>query len=348
MSEHGGCTGRFLWTLFGTVLKPISDLRLLISGLCALVFTFCSAADAQQPKNVHRIGYLSGRSAAGPLDEVFKTALRELGYVEGKNVTFAYRWAEEKLDRLPALAAELVQLKVDVIVTETTPAARAAKKATTAIPIVMALSGDAVGVGLVASLARPGANITGLTFIGSDLNGKLVELLKEISPKASRLAYLAHPKLAPEAIAFKAMQPVARGLGMAIKLVEAQSQNDFKEAFGQMKQAHVDSLVVSQNVVYVQNRKLIVDLAAQQRLPTMYGRSDFVDAGGLASYGTSFPDLYRRAAVYVDKILKGTKPADLPVEQPTKFELVFNLKTAKQIGLTIPPNMLARADRVIR
>jgi len=282
------------------------------------------------------------------LDEVFKTALRELGYIEGQNINITYRWAGEKLDRLPALAVELVQLKVDVIVTETTPAAQAAKKATTAIPIVMALSADAVGTGLVASLARPGANITGLTFIGTDLSGKLVELLKEISPRTSRLAYLAHPELAPEAIAFKAMQSVAQGLGMAIKLVEAQSQKDFKQAFNEMKQARVDGLVVSQNVVYVQNRKLIVDLAAQQRLPTIYGRSDFVDAGGLASYGTRFPDLYRRAAVYVDKILKGTKPTDLPVEQPTKFEFVMNLKAAKQIGLTIPPNVLARADRVIR
>ena len=348
MSSDAECVERFLCVLFATVVKPISDLRLLISGLCALVFTFCSAADAQQPKNVHRIGYLSGRSGAGPLDEVFKTALRELGYVEGKNVTFAYRWAEEKLDRLPALAAELVQLKVDVIVTETTPAAHAAKKATTAIPIVMALSGDAVGVGLVASLARPGANITGLTFIGPDVSGKWVELLKEMSPKTSRLAYLAHPDLPPEVLVFKAMQPVAQGLGMTIKLVEARSQNDFKHAFSEMRQARVNGLVVSPGIIYVQKPKLIVDFAAQQRLPTMCGRSDFVDAGGLASYGTSFPDLYRRAAVYVDRILKGTKPADLPVEQPTKFELVINLKAAKQIGVTIPQSVLFRADRVIK
>jgi putative ABC transport system substrate-binding protein len=323
----------------------INALLLALSPLANVVGTI---VEAQQAGKVHRIGYISGRSGAEPLDEVFKTALRELGYVEGKNVTFAYRWAEEKLDRLSALAAELVQLKVDVIVTETTPAAQAAKKATTAIPIVMALSGDAVGVGLVASLARPGANITGLTFIGPDVSGKWVELLKEMSPKTSRLAYLAHPDLPPEILVFKAMQPVAQGLGMTIKLVEARSQNDFKHAFSEMKQARVNGLVVSPGIIYVQNRKLIVDFTAQQRLPTIYGRSDFVDAGGLASYGSSFSDLYRRAAVYVDKILKGTKPADLPVEQPTKFELVINLKTAKQIGLTIPPNVLARADRVIR
>jgi putative ABC transport system substrate-binding protein len=317
-------------------------------ALCAMLHALCFSVWAQQPGKVHRTGYLSGRSGAGPLDEAFKTALGELGYVEGKNLTFAYRWAEEKLDRLPALAAELVQLKVDVIVTETTPAARAAKKATTAIPIVMVLSGDAVGVGLVASLARPGANITGLTFIGPDVSDKWVDLLKEMSPKTSRLAYLAHPDLPPEILVFKAMQPVAQGLGMTIKLVEARSQNDFKHAFSEMKQARVNGLVVSPGIIYVQNRKLLVDLAAEQRLPTMYGRSDFVDAGGLASYGTSFPDLYRRAAVYVDKILKGTKPADLPVVQPTKLEFIINIKTAKQIGLAIPPNVLPRADRVIK
>ncbi|HEV8723837.1 MAG TPA: ABC transporter substrate-binding protein [Candidatus Binatia bacterium] len=316
--------------------------------LATILLTTVSLAEAQQPVKVHRIGYISGRSGPGPLDEVFKIALRELGYVEGQNVTFTYRWAEEKLDRLPALAVELVQLKVDVIVTETTPAAQAAKKATADIPIVMTLSGDPVGAGLVASLARPGANITGLTFIGTDLGGKWVELLKEMSPKTSHLAYLANPELTPDVLVFKSMQPVAQELGMTIKSVDARSLNDFKRAFSELKQARVDGLVVSANVIYVQNRKLIVDLVAQQRLPAIYGRSDFVDAGGLASYGTSFPDLYRRAATYVDKILKGATPADLPVEQPKKFEFIINLKAAKQIGLTIPPNVLARADRVIR
>jgi putative ABC transport system substrate-binding protein len=288
------------------------------------------------------------RSGAESLDDVFKTALEKLGYVEGQNITITYRWAAEKLDRLPALADQLVQLDVDVIVTETTPATRAVQKATAAIPIVMVLSADAVGAGLVASLARPGANITGLTFIGTDVVGKLVELLKEISPKTSRLAYLAHPDLPPEAIAFKAVQPVAQGLRMTTKLLEARNENDFRRAFSEMKQARIDGLVVSPNVIYVQYRKLIVDLSARQRMPAVYGRSDFVDTGGLASYGTSFPDLYRRAATYVDKILKGAKPAELPVEQPKKFELVINLKAAKQINLTIPPNVLARADKVIR
>jgi ABC-type uncharacterized transport system substrate-binding protein len=317
-------------------------------ALSVLLFALYSAAEAQQPGKAHRIGYISMRSGAGSVDDVFKSALAKLGYVEGQNITITYRWAAEKLDQLPALADQLVQLNVDVIVTETTPATRAVQKATAAIPIVMVLSGDAVGAGLVASLARPGANITGVTFIGTDVVGKLVELLKEISPKTSRLAYLAHPDLPPEAIAFKAVQPVAQGLHMTTKLLEARSENDFNHAFSEMKQARVDGLVVSPNVIYVQYRKLIVDLAARQRMPAVYGRSDFVDAGGLASYGTSFPDLYRRAAVYVDKILKGTKPADLPVEQPTKFELVINLRAAKQIGLTMPPNVLARAERVIR
>jgi putative ABC transport system substrate-binding protein len=305
-------------------------------------------AEEQQPWKMHHIGYMSGRSGAGALDDVFKAALRERGYVEGKNLTFTYRWAEEKMDRFSAFAAEFTKMKVDVILTETTPAARAAKEATATIPIVMVLSADAVGAGLVASLAQPGSNVTGLTFIGPDLSGKLVELLKEMSPRTTRLAYLAHPEFPPEAIAFNAMQPVAHGLGMTIKLLEARNPNDFTRAFAEMKQARVDGLVVSQNVLFVQNRKVIAELALRQRIPAIYGRSDFVDAGGLSSYGTNFTELYRRGAYFVDRILKGTKPTDLPVEQPKKFEFVVNLKTAKQIGLTIPPSVLARADRVIK
>ena len=323
--------------------------KLVGMALVATVFVICVRAEAQQPGKVYRIGYISGRSGAEPLDDVFKSALRELGYVEGQNMSVTYRWAEEKLDRLPALAVELVQLNVDVIVTETTQAVWAAKNATTTIPIVMALSGDAVGAGLVASLARPGANITGLTFLGTDVVGKLVELLKEMLPKASRLAYLGNPQIStPELVAFERTQPVAQRLGMTIKFVTARNQNDFKIAFEEIKKTRSDGLIVSPNIIYVQHRKMIANLAAHYRLPAIYGRSDFVDAGGLASYGTSFPHLYRRAAVYVDKVLKGVKPADLPVEQPTKFELVISLKAAKQIGLTIPPNVLARADRVMR
>jgi putative ABC transport system substrate-binding protein len=301
-----------------------------------------------QTTKVYRIGYVSGRSGAGLWDDIFKTALRERGFVEGENIIIAYRWAEGKLDRLPALVMELVNLNVDIIVTETTPAARIAKNSTKTIPIVMALSADAVGAGLVESLARPGANITGLTFIGPDLAGKLVELLKEISPKISRLAYLGHPELPPEMFAAKATEAAAQRLNISFTFLEARTEKDLKRGFVEIEQARADGLVVSQNVMYLQHRKIIADLARRHRIPAIYGRSDFVDAGGLASYATSFPDLYRRAAVYVDKILKGAKPADLPVEQPTKFELVINLKAAKQIGLIIPPNVLARADRVIR
>ena len=239
-------------------------------ALCALLLAL--PGSAQQPPKMHRIGYMSARSGPGPLDDVFKGALRERGYVEGQNLTFAYRWAEEKMDRFPAFAVELVQMKVDVIVTETTPAARAAKETTAALPIVMVLSADAVGAGLVASLARPGSNITGLTFIGPDLSGKLIELLKEMSPRTMRLAYLAHPEFPPEAIAFKAMQPVAQGLGMTIKVMDARNQNDFTRAFNEMKQARVDGLVVSQNILFVQNRKLIVDLASRQHIPARHVR----------------------------------------------------------------------------
>ena len=348
-SGSGNQVKQFRILVFRFLIKKVGHKRVFCFALCVIIlFGFCIPLSAQQTTKVYRIGYISGRSGVGPWDDIFKTALRELGYIEGKSIIIEYRWAEGKFDRLPALVMELVQLNVDVIVTETTPVARAAKNVTKTIPIVMALSADAVGTGLVESLARPGANITGLTFIGPDLAGKLVELLKEISPKTSRLAYLGNPELPPEVIAYKATQTAVQRLNMSVKLLEARTPKDLKHAFDEIEQARADGLIVSQNVMYVQHRKLIADLAAQYRLPAIYGRSDFVDAGGLASYGTSFPDLYRRAAVYVDKILKGAKPADLPVEQPTKFELVINLKTAKQIGLTISPSILARADRVIR
>ena len=307
-----------------------------------------ATAHAQTPGKHCRVGYLSVRSGPSPLDDIFKSALKEKGFIEGRNLSILYRWANEKPEQFPALAAELVQLDVDVIATETTPATQAVKKATSMIPIVMVLSGDAVAAGLVASLAHPGANVTGLTFIGPDLAGKWIELLKEISPKISRVAYLANPDLPPEKLVFKAMQQVSQQLGIVLRSFAARKQIDFEAAFAAIKQANSNGLVVSPNVVYVQNRRQIVELAASHRIPAIYGRSEFVESGGLASYGTSFPDLYRRAAVFVDKILRGAKPADLPVEQPMKFELVFNLKAAKQIGLTIPPNVLVRADRVIK
>jgi putative ABC transport system substrate-binding protein len=282
------------------------------------------------------------------LDEALKTGLRDLGYVDGRNVAYVHRWADGKFDRLSRLADELVQLKVDVIVTETSVAAQAAKKATRTIPIVMATSGDAVGVGLVASLANPGGNVTGMTFLGTDLAPKWVELFKEIVSKTSRLAFFAMTALTPEPIFFKVMEPEAQRLGMTMRFFDVSGPRDYRDSFEKMKQAHMDGVIVAPNTAFAEHRKQIIDLAAQHRLPALYSRREQVEDGGLVSYGQNYPEMHRRAAHYVDKILKGTKPADLPVERLSKFEFVVNLKTAKQIGLTIPPNVLARADRVIR
>lgn len=308
----------------------------------------CRVVAQAQPGKTYQIGFISARSGSGPWDEAFKLGLRDLGYVEGQNISVLYRWAEGKFERLPELAAELVRLKVDIIVTETTPAAQAAKKATQTIPIVMAISGDAVGTGLVESLAHPGGNVTGQSFIGTDLAPKWVELLHEIAPKASRLAFLAASAVAAELLFFREMEPVAQGLGATMRFVNAETPTDFKRAFTEMKQVRIGGIIVAPNAAFFERRKLIADLAFKDRLPAVYGRGEFVDAGGLVSYGVNNNDVFRRAATYVDKIIKGRKPADLPVERPTKFELVINLKAAKQIGLSIPPNVLARADRVIR
>lgn len=305
-------------------------------------------AGAQEPNRIYRIGYLAVRSGTGPLDEAVKTGLRELGYVDGKNISYVHRWADGDFGRLSVLAGELVQLKVDVIVTETSAAAQAAKKATQTIPIVMATSGDAVGIGLVASLAHPGGNITGMTFIGTDLAPKWVELIKEIVPKASRLGFFAMKALAPEPIFFKVMEPESKKLGMSIRFFDVSGPKDYPKAFGKMKQARIDGVIVAPNTAFAENRKQIIDLAAQHRIPALYSRREQVEDGGLASYGQNYPAMHRRAAHYVDRILKGTKPADLPVERPSKFEFVVNLKTAKLIGVTIPPNVLVRADRVIK
>ena len=327
---------------------PAAHHSVLAFALCALLFALCVSAQAQQPKTGFRIGYLALRSGNGPLDEALKTGLRELGYLDGKNVFYVHRWANGEFGRLPALAEELVQLKVDVIVTETSAAAQAAKKATQTIPIVMATSGDAVGIGLVKSLAHPGGNVTGMTFLGTDLAPKWVELFKEIVPRASRLGFFAMTAMTPEPIFFKAMEPEAQRLNMSIRFFDVSGPKDYKDAFSKMKLRHVDGVIVAPNTAFAENRKQIIDLAAQHRLPALYSRREQVEDGGLVSYGQNYPKMHRRAATYVDKILRGTKPADLPVERLSKFELVFNLKTAKQIGLTIPPNVLARADRVIK
>jgi putative ABC transport system substrate-binding protein len=283
--------------------------------------------------------------------EAFLQGLRDLGYNEGPNLVIEYRDAEGKPERLPALAAGLVALNVDVIVAGAgTLSALAAKQATTTIPIVFPVVGDPVADGLVTSLARPGGNLTGLSAVSTELIGKLLELLKQAVPGVSRVALLLKPDAAPERTMqgyLKESDAAARALGVQLQVVEAQGPEDFDRAFSDMSEARADALVVLGTPVFQVARQRLVDLAAKSRLPTVFSYRAFVDAGGLMSYGPSFPDMFRRAATYVDKILNGAKPADLPVEQPTKFELVINLKTAKALGLTVPQSLLARADEVI-
>ena len=306
------------------------------------------AAEAQQAAKVPRIGYLfSNLATPSHLWEAFRQGLRDLGYVEGRNVVIEYRDAEGKLDRLPALAAELVALKVDVIVAPATPATVAAKQATKTIPIVFAVVSDPVTSGLVTSLARPGGNVTGLTVLEPELVGKRLELLKQVVPGVSRVAVLWHPGAVGERTekdVLKEAEAAARALGVPLQFVEARGPADFDRAFLDMTRASAGALTVLESTVFFVERRHLVDLAAKNRLPAVYGLREFVDAGGLMAYGPNQPDLFRRAATYVDKILKGAKPGDLPVEQPTKFELVINLKTAKDLGLTIPPSLLQRAE----
>ena len=309
------------------------------------------SADAQQPAKVVRIGFLNPATPAATAHflEAFRQALRELGYVEGKNIILERRYAEGRVERLPDLAAELVRLKVDVILAVLNPTVQAVKQATTTIPIVMANSVDPVGAGLVASLARPGGNITGLANLGHELSGKLLELLKEAVPGVTRVAFLGDPAVPHSAPAFRETQVAARVLGVELQLVEVRGKAEFESAFSAMTRERAGALIVhTPTPLFFAHRKQIADLAVKNRLPTMYGNRDYVDAGGLMSYGVHVPDLYRRAATYIDKILKGAKPADLPVEQPTRFELVVNLKTAKALGLTIPQLVLIRADQLIQ
>jgi putative ABC transport system substrate-binding protein len=346
--RDAGCTELFLCA---SVVKSISDFRLLISVLCALLFALCVSAQAQQPKKVPRIGFLaatSPTSGSPARSEAFREGLRELGYVEGKNIVIEYRYAEGKLDRLPALAAELVRLKVEVIVTAGGASTRPAKEATTAIPIVMAQDTDPVGNGFVASLARPGGNITGLSTLTPEISGKQLELLKEIVPKLSRVAVLGNSNNPGTAQALREMELAAGTLAVQLQFLEVRGPKDIETAFQAASKGHAGAVLVLTSPVATSQRAQIAELAAKSRLPAISTQSDYMDAGGLMFYGPSITDLYRRAATYVDKILKGAKPADLPVEQPTKFEFVINLKTAKQIGLTIPPNVLARADKVIK
>lgn len=319
----------------------------LIVTLALGVLAAPQAVDAQQAKKIPRIGYSTIASAADNL-EAFRQGLRALGYIEGQNITVEYRLAAGNVDRLPELAAELISLKVDVIVAVGTPDALAAQKATQTIPIITVASADPVGSGLVASLARPGGNVTGLsTFAGPEMSGKQLELLKEIVPKLTHVVVLANPANPPTAGFLREAERAARSLGVQLRIVEARSPNDLDGAFSTIKKERAGALLVIADPVLVKNRSRIVAFAASSRLPAMYPYSLFVGVGGLMSYGANVTDLFRRAATYVDKILKGAKPADLPVEQPTKFELVINLRTAKALGLTIPQSVLIRADQVI-
>jgi len=319
--------------------------KFLLWPLVTFLLTTVSLAEAQELKKVPRIGFLSATPSINP---AFLEGLHALGYIEGKNIIIEHRSAQDKLERLPDLAAELISLKVDIVVTQGTPAAQAVKKATSTIPIVMATSGDPVGSGLVASLARPGGNVTGLSLLATDVETKRLELLKEAVSRVSRVAYLSNPDIVPEMITLKNLQSVGPALGVTVEAVEMRGPEGFGSAFATAVRDRVHAAMVPSNSSLIPHRQEIVALAAKHRLPVAYGYGDFPQAGGLMSYGVSLPDLFRRAATYVDKILKGAKPADLPIEQPTKFEFVINLKAAKQIGVTIPPNVLARADKVIK
>jgi putative ABC transport system substrate-binding protein len=316
----------------------------------AVLIAVAVTAEAQQPKKVPRIGFLATVSPSTLSDrvEAFRQGLRELGYVEGKNIVIEWRYAEGKADRLPGLAAELVRLKVDIIVTSGPVPTRSAKTATSTIPIVMTNDPDPVANGFIASLARPGGNVTGLSALTSELSGKRLEFLKEIVPRLSRVAVLRVPNYPGNAQAFRETELAARALSVQLQYLDVTDTKSIESAFREAVNGRADAVLLLSGSVFVLQRKQIAALAVKSRLPTIHYRHDFVEDGGLISYATSITDLTRRAATHVDKILKGVKPADLPVEQPTKFELIINLKAAKQIGLTIPPNVLARADKVIK
>jgi putative tryptophan/tyrosine transport system substrate-binding protein len=317
---------------------------LLVAVLLAVI------VEAQQPTKVPRIGYLSATSpSVNPTRiEAFRQGMRELGYVEGKNIIIEWRYAEGKLDRLRELAADLVRLKVDVIVTGGPTITPAVKEATTTIPIVMGYDNDPVGLGFVASLARPGGNITGLSALSPELSGKRLELLKEIIPRLSRVAVLGTSNYPGNAQALREVELAAGAFGVKLQYLDVRDLKDIETAFRAASKGRADAMLVLSSAVLNSHRIEVADLTVKNRLPAVYGQPQYVEDGGLLSYAPSFTDLFRRAATYVDKILKGAKPADLPVEQPTKFELIINLKAAKLIGLTIPQKVVGRADRVIR
>jgi putative tryptophan/tyrosine transport system substrate-binding protein len=342
---------RFFGSQSGNRKSKIENLKWV--GLFAIVvlLTVCGArAEAQQPTKIPRIGFLTANdfSALAARIEALRQGLRELGYVEAKNIVIEYRYAEGKPDRLPALAAELVRLKVDIIVSAGPQSTRAAKEATVTIPIVMAFDFDPVGNGFVASLARPGGNITGLSTLAPEISGKQLELLKEIVPSLSRVAVLGNSTDPGNAQVVGETERAAVALGVRHLYLDVRAPEDIETAFRAASKGRADAVLSLSSFLFISQRKQLVDLAVKSRLPAIYDRAEYVEDGGLMTYSVSQTDLFRRAAIYVDKILKGTKPADLPVEQPKKFELIINLKAAKQIGLTIPPNVLARADKVIK
>ena len=319
-------------------------------ALCTMLFALSLSAEAQRSAKIPRVGYLTGATPDGisARIEAFRQGLRELGYLEGKNIVIEYRYADLKSDRLSALAAELVRLKVDIIITAGPPATRAAKEATSTIPIVMAADSDPVASGFVASLARPGGNITGLSTLAPELSGKQLELLKEIVPKLSRVAVLGTSTRPGTGQALKEVELAAGALKVKLQYLDVLDPKDIETAFRAASKGRAEAVLVLAGPIFFSQRTQLADVAVKSRLPAIYSNSQHVIDGGLMTYGPSLPDLDRRAATYVDKILKGRTPADLPVEQPMKFEFIVNLKAAKQIGLTIPPNVLVRADKVIR
>jgi putative tryptophan/tyrosine transport system substrate-binding protein len=338
---------------YGNLLSARSISTVMFLALCSMLLAPRFPAQAQQPKKTPRIGLLTTASTAEAATwiDAFRQGLRELGYVEGKNIVLEIRGGGAKRDRLSDLAAELVRLKVDIVVAGGGDATHAVKEATSTIPIVMRYDRDPVKAGVVASLARPGGNITGLASITVDLSGKRFELLAEVVPEAKRIAVLAAQTDQTRYMAtttYKELEAVARALRVKLQLLLARDPATIDDAFLAMSKEHAQALIVMPSGTYIQHREHIIKHAAKNRLPTIYFQSIFIENGGLVSYGVDFRDEFRRLAIYVDKILKGAKPADLPVEQPKKFQLVINLKAAKQIGLTIPPNLLARADRVIQ
>ncbi len=319
-----------------------------LAGLSLVLLSAPLTAEAQQPSKVPRIGYLGPDSPAGTANrlEVFRQGLRDLGYVEGRNIAIEYRWAEGRVERFPDLAVKLVGLKVDVIVAPTTPAALAANTATGTIPIVFVTAGDPVG-SLVASIARPGGNVTGLSLLGPEIVARQLQLLKEAVPKAFRVAVLSNPASPYNALMVKETEAAARSLGVRVQLLSVRGVDALDSAFSAVTKERPSALFVLFDPMFFAHRTRIAEFANQNRLPAMYPHREYAEAGGLIAYGADLPDNVRGAATYVDRILGGARPADLPVEQPTKFELVINLRTAKALGLTIPPSVLARADEVI-